>query len=64
MCVLTVDSEPLVEVFSFRECDSQSEVSTSQRGLSILLQMILLRPLRDVLLRLERLVLLTADDVT
>lgn len=50
---LTVDSNPFIEIFSFRQHHSLPQVSTAQRGLGMFQQFILMGALWDVLLWLE-----------
>lgn len=54
--VLTVDSDPFVKVLSLGQHDGQAQVARAQRGRGVPHQVILVRALGDVLLRLERLV--------
>ncbi len=52
--MLTVDCDPLIQVFTLRQHDSHAQVSTSQRSLGMFQQLVLMRALRDILLGLER----------
>lgn len=50
---LTVDCNPLVEILSLGQHDGLSQVAAAQRCLGVFQQLILVRALWDVLLRLE-----------
>lgn len=52
-CLLTVDSNPLIEILSLRQHHSLPQVPTAQCSLGMLQQFILMGALWDVLLGLE-----------
>jgi hypothetical protein len=56
--ILTVDCQPFVQVLTLWKSHCEPKVSTSESCLSILLQLVLLRALRDVLLVFHGLILL------
>lgn len=60
--LLTVDSNPLIEILSFRQHDGLPQVSTSQSCFGMFEQLILVRALWDVLLRLKSLRWATATE--
>lgn len=52
--VLTIHCDPLIQVFPIRQHDRHAQVPTSQCGLSMFQQLILVRSLGDILLGLKR----------
>lgn len=52
--VLTIHCDPLVQVLAVRQHDGHAQVPASQRGLGMFQQLVLVRPLGDVLLGLKR----------
>ncbi len=51
----TIDSKPLIQIFSRRQLYSQTKISTSKRRLRVLLQLILVSSLGNILFWLESL---------